>query len=415
MKLCDTPLVLTIVVSFLAWISPSAAARTWSDRSGAFNVEAELLTVRDGKAYLEKVNGQVRKVPLDLLSKNDLLFIAAMPAYASLVAPHLPKKQASTNSASPTTKMATIKVESPAFSGSIRQFRSERWGFKGLTFSNDGAYLFTLGNDNVTVIDINASTKVAYKIGSGNRSSLAFSPNGKRLVAGSFDGKILVWQHDGKGNLKPENEFSIHRGEVKRIVISPDNEHALTLHSPSTACLWNLKSGEVLACFKDFHFYSGGDVRFSKLGGQAMITDGRLAAVIDISSRKIIQQMPLPKGSGQFAVIAPRGNLISAGRSYDIHTVNTVESSPTTIGEGNEVLGAAAYSPGGTRLLSGGRENVKLWNVETGMPQQKFPIGDSGYVKYVAFSPDGIHFAAIGDSLGKLVEVFRLPEQERGL
>ncbi|EMI19047.1 WD repeat-containing protein [Rhodopirellula maiorica SM1] len=366
------------------------------------------MTVRDGKAYLEKADGTVSAVPLQRLSIKDLAYLAAMPKYESQVKPFLPDDP--TSPASPSPTMATIEVDDPSASGSIRQFRSDRWGYKGLAFSNDGAYLATLGSNNVTVMDINASTKTEYEIDSGNRSSVTFSPDGKRLLAGSFDGNVLVWQFGNEGELKPEKQFSIHQGEIKSIVVSPDNQHVLTTHSPNVACLWELDSGKVLARFNDFAFNSGAAVRFSRYGGHVMMTDGRVAAVIDIASRKIIQRMSLSRGSGQFAVISPDASLISVGRIYDIHFFQTLTGMQSATSKGDETLWSAAFSPNGNRLISGGRENVKLWDAESGAMLQEFAMADSGYVKYVAFSPDGLHFAAIGAPLGKLVEVFRLPQ-----
>ncbi|KAA1262348.1 WD domain, G-beta repeat [Rubripirellula obstinata] len=404
-------------LAFLIGIAASATARNWSDRTGNYNVEAELVTVRDEKAYLEKTDGQITKVPLKLLSDDDLQFIASLPQYESQVKPLLSKDNSRSKAAAKTktsTQMATIEVDAPSDSGSIRQFRSQRWGYKGLVFSSDGGYLFTLGNDNVTVMDVNASTQVVYQIGSGNREALAMSPDGNRLFAGSFDGSVLVWQYDGRGNLKPENEFSIPHGPVKCISVSPDNKHAISLHSSGIACLWEIDSGEVVGRFDGFSFHSAVDAMFSKRGGQAMVSDGRVAALIDVSSRKFIQQMPLASGIGQFVAFAPDGSSISAGRSYDIQTFATQRTSQPTISDGNEIAWSADYSPGGRLLVSGGRQKVMLWNVKSGMQVQKFDMGDSGYVKHVAFSPDGIHFAAIGAPLGKLVEVFRLPDEERG-
>lgn len=403
--------ILVLAVSSLLGVPSQAWARDWVDRTGRYRVEAELVTVRDEKVYLEKTDGQISKVPLKQLSENDLRFLASKSQYESLVEPYLPKQVSTPSTAAPAkTKMATIRVDSPSASGSIRQFRSDSWGYKGLTFSNDGAFLFTLGNDNVTVIDIDASTKTEYKIGSGNRSFVTCSPDGKRLIAGTFSGNVLVWTIDDKGNLKPENEFSIHLGEVKCIAVSPDNQHALSLHSTGVACYWDIDTGDVLAQYNDFRFLSGGDALFSQRGGQAMVTDGRVGAVIDLSKQSILQQMALPSGSGQFAAIAPDGGVVAVGRTYDVQLIDTQRSSKPIVGEGNELAWSAVFSPDGKRLISGGRENVKLWNVKTGMPLQKFQMGDGGYVKHVAFSPDGIHFAAIGGPIGKLVEVFRLPD-----
>ncbi|KAF1959325.1 hypothetical protein CC80DRAFT_490284 [Byssothecium circinans] len=49
--------------------------RTWTDRSGSFKVEAEFLTVRDGKIHLHKVNGVKIAVPVPKMSVEDLEYV----------------------------------------------------------------------------------------------------------------------------------------------------------------------------------------------------------------------------------------------------------------------------------------------------------------------------------------------------
>jgi hypothetical protein len=55
-----------------------APLRTWTDTTGKFRVEAELIGVADGKVQLKKQDGAVIGVPLDKLSKEDQEFLAGM-------------------------------------------------------------------------------------------------------------------------------------------------------------------------------------------------------------------------------------------------------------------------------------------------------------------------------------------------
>ena len=57
-------------------VSP-AWARTWTDDTGQFSVEAELVEVKDGKAWLRKSDGKVIAVPLAKLSQSDRDFLAS--------------------------------------------------------------------------------------------------------------------------------------------------------------------------------------------------------------------------------------------------------------------------------------------------------------------------------------------------
>lgn len=53
-----------------------AAMRMWSDDSGKFRIEAEFVSVADGKVQLKRKDGKVITIPLDRLSKADQEFIA---------------------------------------------------------------------------------------------------------------------------------------------------------------------------------------------------------------------------------------------------------------------------------------------------------------------------------------------------
>ena len=55
-----------------------ASARKWTDKTGNFSVEADLVHVKDGKAILKKTDGKVIAVPLDRLSAADRRYLATL-------------------------------------------------------------------------------------------------------------------------------------------------------------------------------------------------------------------------------------------------------------------------------------------------------------------------------------------------
>ena len=60
-----------------AEVAPAASGlRTWSDTTGKFRIEAELVSVEDGKVNLKKKDGEVVSVPLGKLSKADQEFVS---------------------------------------------------------------------------------------------------------------------------------------------------------------------------------------------------------------------------------------------------------------------------------------------------------------------------------------------------
>src|SRR5262245_30166152 len=67
----------TVALCFLGVFSAGADGREWTDASGKFRIEAELVAVRNGKVILEKADGSVITVPLDKLSTADQEFLKA--------------------------------------------------------------------------------------------------------------------------------------------------------------------------------------------------------------------------------------------------------------------------------------------------------------------------------------------------
>ncbi|KAI9361641.1 hypothetical protein DFJ73DRAFT_813842 [Zopfochytrium polystomum] len=64
-----------------------ANLRSWNDRSGNYQVQAEFLSVVEGKVHLHKVNGVKIQVPLEKLCAADLDFIRSIPGYENISSP----------------------------------------------------------------------------------------------------------------------------------------------------------------------------------------------------------------------------------------------------------------------------------------------------------------------------------------
>ncbi len=397
---------LLLCTSVLA-ATPLAVARTWTDRSGKFTLEAELVTVKEGGAYLEDAKGSVRKIPFDKLCEADLQYLASLPKYRAELAGVLKDNVAP--AAGEGVKFTAI--ESNVELGSVRQFRSPSWGYDGLVFSPDGGCLVTLGSDNVTVFRINTSQSAVYKIAraAGRPKSLAITPDGKKVIVGTDEGDMLVWGF-ARGKLTPERSFKIADDDIESIAISPDGQRGLSTHYGGAASLWDIETGKVLGTYHDFRFTSASAATFSRRGGQGLVTDGELVALVDTKSHELLQVMKLGiAGTALSTAMSNDGRRVAAagGRVIGVCETQTGKSLPQMAT--NEIQWSAAFSPSGKRLVTGGSGVVSVWDVEQGQRAQELKMSDSGYVKYVAASPDGRHIAAIGSPIGQLVEVFRLP------
>ena len=72
---------------------------------------------------------------------------------------------------------------------------------------------------------------------------MAASRDGKWIVSGTWDGRVMVWDAESH---KKVTEFKGHSGWVSAIDVSPDGTRILTSSVDKTACVWSLSTGKRL-------------------------------------------------------------------------------------------------------------------------------------------------------------------------
>ncbi|MCH8043473.1 MAG: hypothetical protein IID44_07120 [Planctomycetes bacterium] len=75
-------LILCLAIVISAAASTHAATRTWTDDTGRFKVDAELVSVSDGKVKLKRADGRVVELPVARLSAADQKFLKSAEAAA---------------------------------------------------------------------------------------------------------------------------------------------------------------------------------------------------------------------------------------------------------------------------------------------------------------------------------------------
>jgi WD40 repeat protein len=196
--------------------------------------------------------------------------------------------------------------------------------------------------------------------------SIAISQDGSRLISGSEDQTVRVWDLDDPFDDEKEvpllNTFSECGGKVWCVAISPDNR--------------------VIACGSD-----DGGVRFlEQETGTLFLT--RYEHKARIRSIAFHPDSNLVASSGEDGVI----NL------WDIPSRRVrqeLKVHPESIGSSYQV-GCVLFSPDGTKLVSGDSDsNVRVWDFQTGDCIQTFS-GHSNSVVSLAFSPDSQVLASSG-------------------
>jgi WD40 repeat protein len=211
-----------------------------------------------------------------------------------------------------------------------------------IAFSPDGKTVLTGSYDRTARLwDINGNLLQTLRGHIYPVLSVAFSHDGGLLLTGSSDFSARLWDQHGNCLQK----FIGHKNSVNSVVFSPDDKSVLTGSLDSTAILWDLK-GNILQRFKG-HTGIIRKVAFSP-DGKTILTgsDDQTSRIWDL-----------------------------AGNTLQVLSGHT------------EYITSLAYSPDGKNILTASADKTfRLWDLN-GNTLQKFT--GAGYVYSFAFSPDG--------------------------
>ncbi|PPQ74828.1 hypothetical protein CVT26_005429 [Gymnopilus dilepis] len=223
--------------------------------------------------------------------------------------------------------------------------------------------------------------------------SVGFSPDGKKIVSGSKDKSIRLWDSDTGEALRPPIEG--HSDWVRSVAFSPDGKQICSASGDRMIHLWSTETGHQLGQPLRGHANRVTCVAFSPDG--RYIVSASLDWTVrlwDVESGKQLQ--PVLNGHSDCVwsvAFSPDGNLVVSGsndctvRLWDITTMEQL-GEPLT-GHTRGVL-SVAFSPDGSLIVSGSEDTtVRLWSVETQW-QLGIPLkGHENRVWSVTFSPDG--------------------------
>lgn len=272
-----------------------------------------------------------------------------------------------------------------------------------ITFSPDGRRMATavsdqsfklwdvITGDEVTSLDGHVRSELDGNIPRRRHLAVAFSPDGRKVVTGSSDRTIKIWDGATGRELKT---LTGHGGLVCSVAFSPDGKTIASGSEDTTVRLWDADTGRVLSIF-ELGALAVPDVAFSP-NGKTLATgrgygDDFTVKLWDVARGREVRTLNGHTSFVTSLAYSPDGKVLATA-SYD-KTIRfwdalTGKELSTLKGHTSEVM-ALAFSPDGRRLATGGADRtVKLWDLSTG--QEVITLkGHRAQVKSVAFSPDG--------------------------
>ncbi|KAF5393606.1 hypothetical protein D9757_000021 [Collybiopsis confluens] len=227
-------------------------------------------------------------------------------------------------------------------------------------------------------------------------NSVAFSPNGMKIVSGSDDNTVRIWNaQTGEEEGKP---LEGHTSWVTSVAFSPDGMKIVSGSYDNTVRIWNAQTGEEEGKPLRGHTLWVQSVAFSPDGMK--IVSGSLDNTVRIWNAQTMEEekvTPLKghtPGAPVSVAFSPDGMKIVSGsndNTVKIWNAQTGEEEGKPLEGHTRSVRSIAFSPDGMRIVSGSYDNtVKIWNVQTGEEAGKSLEGHRLGVNSVAFSPDGM-------------------------
>ena len=218
--------------------------------------------------------------------------------------------------------------------------------------------------------------------------SVVLSPDGQRLVSGSSDKTLKLWDAADGEEVKTLTGLS-HR--VLCLAFAPKGNGVAIGSAEETFRIWDVEKGEELQVFSG-HSDSIASVAFSADGQQ--VVSGSLDNTLkiwDVDSGEELQTLTGHQGKLTSVAFSPSGQRIVSGsfdKTIKIWDVASGKALRTLAGhQGN--VSSVAFSPDGQQIVSGSFDKtLKLWDTNSGK-LLKTITGHNGKVRSVAFSPDG--------------------------
>lgn len=314
----------------------------------------------------------------------------------AVFAPH--GRSVATTHSQTRTELGTARTWDVATGRPLATFRDDSSDVSCLDFSPDGFRLVTGGSyDQTTTIWEAATGRKLETFRSGvlgHVGSVAFSPDGARIVSAGRDVRVL--ESDSGAEVAVLSE---QRGLVSDVAFAPDGRSIAAAYRDGSALIWDIAARRLVAAVDSqapaSRLAFSPDGRRIAVGG----SDGSVR-VWDAASGDDRARIRTDRSSFDMATFSPDGRTITALnggelRSWDVATgrLKAIRVMPD-----REMPWIVDYAPDGRSVAMAGAAvgTTRIWDPTAGR-MQRVLRGHAGAVQALKFSPDGTAIATAGD------------------
>ncbi|EIN04856.1 hypothetical protein PUNSTDRAFT_37485, partial [Punctularia strigosozonata HHB-11173 SS5] len=298
----------------------------------------------------------------------------------------------------------------------IRRLLGHTHAVLSVAFSRDGSRIVSGSQDHtVRLWNLSSGEQIGdpYRGHTDDVRCVAFSPDNRRVVSGSWDWTIRLW--DSHTGLAIGGPLERHTDRIMSIAFASDGSCFASLSADETVRIWNEQDGMI-------YDHSLADWPIGKVCAIAFLSDGErlvlgsrdgTVQVWNVRARKPIgetMQLPEYPAGVRSMVFSPDGTRSISGSHnsvvhvWDTHPGYTVRRTL----EGHSVgIQSVIFSPCGSYIVSGSSDStVRIWNARTGESVGEPLVGHRDQVNAVAISSDGACIVSASDD--STVRLWRL-------
>jgi WD40 repeat protein/class 3 adenylate cyclase len=280
----------------------------------------------------------------------------------------------------------------------LKTLRGHQAPILSVAFSPDGQRIVTgSGDASAKVWDI-ASGQVVFTLRGHKEpiSSVAFSPDGHGIITGSWDREAILWDST---NGREKRRFG-GEAEIHSVAFSPDGKRIVAGYRDHVARIWDAASGNLLL---DLRGHSG------PVWGVAFSPDGQ--RVVSGSGDKTVRIWDALRGRELHRLIghaeivfcvavSPDGQRVVSGSRDDTAKVWDMATGKVLLSfeRHGAAIYSTAFSSDGRRIASGSDDQtVRVWEASSG--KELMTLRHGSKISSVAFSPDGQRIVSGGGSV----------------